>query len=211
MKKLVTAVFVVGLFYGIVANTQAKTLEQEAFWPVTPGGCSLDFEASPSAIVIDDMNDPEVQLEANWSPAEQGEETTYSGHAKFAVFDVKIAEADTEDVIDVEIDLTIYDSEISEAQSNNLFIYTCEGVDPVCTAILIDVKAAITHEIAQDNDVEVGDVSYASAAGATFLGVWVEGMYPPGSRTGKDNRQNYKLTEICDMYKVRLAEARTTE
>ena len=215
MKKLVTAVFVVGLFFGIVANTQAIKPEQEELWSVTPGGCSLDFEASPPAIVIDDKNGPEVKLEANWSPAEQDEGTKYGGHAKFAVFDVKIGEADTEYVIDVEIDLTTDNSELSEAQSDNLFKYTCEGVDPVvdpvCSAILVNVKAAITEKIALDNEVEVGDVSYESAASATFLGVWVKGMDPPGSGTGEKKRQNYKLTEICDMYLVPLAEASITE
>ena len=211
MKKLVSALFVLGLFCGFVMTVQAEKPEQEKLWEVIPGECFLDFEVSPQAIAIDDMNGSEVQLEANWTPAEQGEGTKYGGDAKFAVLDVKIGEADPEGALTVDIGLTLDEPELSEAESDNLFIYSCDGVDPVCTATLVNVKAAITKKIAQANEVEVGNVSYASKEGATFLGIFVKGMDPPGSRTGKGKKQNYKLTEICNMYVIPLAEASTNE
>ena len=203
MKKLVSLLFVVYLILGFAVVIQAEKPEQDELWGIIPGGCSLAVEVTPTTIVIDDLNRLEVELEANWNPVKPSEieDSKYGGVAKFGVFDVKIGDAEPLHVT-VDIGLTKDDPDFSDNERDKLLVYQCDA-DASCTATLLKVKDAITEQIARDNAVEVGDVTYMSAASATFLGVFV--------KTGKDKRQNYNLTEVCDLYQITLAEARITD
>ena len=206
MKKFITALWVSGLIFGFVAAVQAEEPGDASMLEVIPGECILDGIFSSPSSYIDDMDGFEVPLVASWSPAELNEKTRYAGDARFGVFNFKIGEGKLIEAYAVDIDLTLDDHRITEAQRDNLLIYSCEDVSDSCTATLVTVKAAITEQIARDNQAEVEEVKYQSDARATLLGVFVREMKPPATRTVRDRNLHHSLTEVCGMYELTLAE-----
>jgi hypothetical protein len=206
MKKLLSTLCVSGLFFGFVAAVQAEKLDDTPMLEVIPGECFLDGIFSSPNEYIDDMNGFEVPLVASWSPAEHDEKTSYAGDARFGVFNFKIGEGKLIDTYTVDIDLILDDPHYTGAQRDNHLIYTCEDVSDSCTATLVTVKAAITEQIARDNQAEVEEVKYQSDARATLLGVFVKGMKPSVTGTRRDKKVDYRLTEVCGMYELTLAE-----
>jgi hypothetical protein len=106
----------------------------------------------------------------------------------------------------VDIDLTLDDHHINEARRDNLLIYTCEDAADRCTATLVTVKAAITEQIARENQAQIDEINYQSDARATLLGVFVKGMQPPPTETLAARKLPYRLTEVCGMYELTLTE-----
>ena len=209
MKKLLTTLFAAGMFFGSVATIQAESQGSADLLVIIPGECFLDGIISPPHKFIDDMDGFEVPLVANWSPAEQNEETRYVGDAKFGVSNFKIRGGEPIDFYTVDIDLTLDDPEFFAGERDNLLLYDCQDVSDSCTATLVTVKAAITKQIARDYEAEVRDVIYESDASARFLGVFVKGMNPPSSGTEKEKGQIYILTEVCGTHEMTLAQAFT--
>lgn len=209
MKKFVSALCAVGLFFLFEVTIQAEKADQHEFWGIIPGECFLDGIISPPHRSIGDMDGFEVPLVANWIPVRQNEGTQYGGEAIFGVSNFKIGEGELIDAYTVDIDLNLDDPDISGAQRDNLLIYSCEDVPDSCTATLIAVKAAITEQIARDYKAAVGEVTWDSDARANFLGVFVKDMNQPGTGIGKEKGQINILTEVCGTYEITLAEALT--
>ena len=206
MKKFMSALLAVGLFFWFEAAIQAEKGDQQEFWGIIPGECFLDGIISPPHRSIGDMNGFEVPLVANWIPVRQNKGTQYGGEAIFGVSNFKIGGGELIDAYTVDIDLNLDDPEISDARRDNLLIYSCEYVPDSCTATLIAVKAAITEQIARDYKADVGEVTYQSDARANFLGVFVKDMNQPGMGTGREKGHINILTEVCGTYEMALAE-----
>lgn len=209
MKKLVSALCTLGLFLLFEATIQAEKTDPAEMWGIIPGECFLDGIISPPNRSIGDMDGFEVPLVANWSITKQNEGAHYGGDAKFGVSKFKIGEGELIDAYTVDIDLNLDNPEFSEAERDNLLIYSCEDVSESCTAALITVKAAITEQIARDYNTEVAEVIYDSDASANLLGVFVKDMNQQRAGTGNEKGQINILTEVCGAYEITLAEAFT--
>jgi hypothetical protein len=206
MKKLISTLCVSGLFFAILGTVQAEKSDEASILEVIPGECILDGIFSSPSYYIDDMDGFEVPLVASWSPAEHNEKTRYAGDARFGVFNFKIGEGKLIETYAVDIDLTLDAPHINEARRDNQLIYTCEDDTDSCTATLVTVKAAITEQIARDNQAEVEEVKYQRDARATLLGVFVREMKPTVTGIRGEMNLHYRLTEVCGIYELTLTE-----
>ena len=210
MKKIISTLCAAGFFFGIVTFVQAEMPDPEGLWEIIPGECYLDGYISPPHKSISNMGGFEVPLVASWSPLELKDGTHFRGDAKFGVSNFKIGGGELIESYTVDIDLNRDDPGISEKERHDHFIYRCENGSGTCTATLATVKAAITKQIARDYETEVEGVIYENNASAHFLGVFVKGMDPLRIRAGDRRGQINIHTEVCGTYKIRLAEAVTT-
>ncbi|MBT8345793.1 MAG: hypothetical protein KJO28_05765 [Desulfofustis sp.] len=206
VNKFLLIVCISSLFFGFVATVQAENPVDPSVLEVIPGECFLDGIFYSQNNYIDDMDGFEVPLVASWSPVEHDHKTRYAGDARFGVFNFKIGDGKLIDAYTVDIDLKVDDPHFTNNERDNHLIYTCEDGSERCTATLVTVKAAITEQIARDNHTEVGKVIYHSDARATLLGVFVKGMNPQLTRKVGEKRRYHRLTEVCGMYELRLAE-----
>ena len=206
MKTLVSVLCAVGLYFGLVTFIQAEKPEPLGLWEIIPGECYLDGIISPPHKSIDDMDGFEVPLVAMWSPVELHEGAHYRGDAKFGVYNFTIGEGDLIEAYTVDVNLKRDDPDLSEEERHNLFIYRCEDASGSCTATLATVKAAITEQIARENQARTDEISYQSDARATLLGVFVKGMQPAPTETLSTRELPYRLTEVCGMYELTLTE-----
>ena len=206
MKKFLFIVHVLALFLGSVANVYAEKPADPALLDVIPGECYLDGIFYSQNNYINDMEGFEVPLVASWSPAKHDDKTRYAGDARFGVFNFKIGDGKLIDAYTVDIDLKSDDPTLSDTERDNLLLYTCEDGSERCTATLVTVKAAITEQIARENHAEIGEVKFLSDARATLLGVFVRGMEPELTETLREKNLSYRLTEVCGMYELKLAE-----
>ena len=206
MKKFLSILYVSALFLGFVGNVQAENRAEPSLLEVIPGECFLDGIFSSQNTYINDMDGFEVPLVASWSPAENEEKTLYAGDARFGVLNFKIGEGKMIDSYTVDIDLRVDNPHFSDAERDNLLIYNCEDGSERCTATLVTVKAAITEQIARDNHADVEEVVFDNDARATLLGVFVKGMKPQLNGNQRKKNSQYRLTEVCGMYDLKLAE-----
>jgi hypothetical protein len=206
IKKFLLILFVSALFCGFMATVQAENHAEQSLLEVLPGECFLDGIFSSQNTYINDMDGFEVPLVASWSPAEHDEKTRYAGDARFGVFNFKIGEGKLIDTYTVDIDLRSDDPTLSDNEKDTLLVYECEKGSKRCTATLVTIKAAITEQIARDYHAEVGEVIFHNDARATLLGVFVKGMKPRLTDKPKEKNIRYRLTEVCGMYELRLAE-----
>jgi hypothetical protein len=206
MKKFLFILCASALFFGSVATGQAENPADPALLEVIPGECFLDGIFSSQNNYINDMDGFEVPLVASWSPARHDDKTRYAGDARFGVFNFKIGDGKLIDAYTVDIDLKSYDPALSDTERDSLLIYTCEDPSERCTATLVTVKAAITEQIARENHAEIGEVTFLSGARATLLGVFVKGLKPEPAEKLREKNLPYRLTEVCGMYELKLAE-----
>ena len=206
VKKFLLILSVSALFFGFVATVQAENPAETSLMEVIPGECFLDGIFSSQNNYINDMDGFEVPLVASWSPAEHDVKTRYAGDARFGVFNFTIGEGKLIDAYTVDIDLRSDDPNLTDTERDNLLIYTCEDGSERCTATLVTVKAAITEQIARDNHAEVGEVIFRNDARATLLGVFVKGTEPDLKERLKEKSLQYRITEVCGLYELRLAE-----
>lgn len=209
MKKLVSALCAAGIYFGIVAVSQAEMVDPAGLCEIISGGCYLDGLQSPPHKSINDMDGFEVPLVASWSPVELNEGTQYRGGAKFGVYNFKIGDGELIESYMVDINLNRDDPGLSEQERHKLFVYKCEDGSGICIATLVSVKAAIAEQIARDYETAVEDVIYQNDASINFLGVFVKGMNPI-ELTSEDKRTHiYIHTEVCGVYEITLAQAGT--
>ena len=206
MMKFLSILCVSALFFGFVATVQAENRAEQSLLEVIPGECFLDGIFSSQNTYINDLDGFEVPLVASWSPAQSDEKTRYAGDARFGVFNFKIGEGKLIDSYTVDIDLRSDNPNLSDAERDNLLIYNCEDGSQRCTATLVTVKAAIAEQIARDNHTDVEAVVFNNDARATLLGVFVKGMKPQLNGNQSKKNSQYRLTEVCGMYDLRLAE-----
>lgn len=209
MKNLVSTLCAAGLYFGLVAISQAETPVLTELHDFIPGECYLDGRISPPKSSLDNMDGFEVPLVAMWIPLELNEKNQYRGDAKFVVYNFKIGEGELIESYIVDVGLNRDDPGLSEEERHNHFIYRCEDDFGSCTATLATVKAAITKQIALDYETEAKYVIYEKGASVNFLGVFVKGINSLGIRTTNKKGQIHLHTEICGTYEyeITMAEA----
>lgn len=184
MKK--AFVFALGLLFvsGIVSTTQAakedNLPEDDPLATITAGECS-NVQIAPFG----------TSLLASWSWSEGEGQTKFGGDAVYLV----TATADGEpEEFEVGFGLTKYEPGTPADGYPGEMVYRCsvEQTEPTgdCNGSVLGLRSAIRAAAAEHFGVPEEEVTLIRAE---LVGVYVKPMNP-----GKNGRQNYTLTDVCN-------------